>query len=144
MALTSFFGAAFFNGEFFLGAAEAVVTEQPAGRRRRPPVIYRLRVGNRKLAFDDVDTLIAFLNEEQRRQEARAEARAVRDARRIERIGAAEARPRPPLVRITTQQPEIRDYVRQLQERIDRIYWDALSKEAIEEEEEIVILASSL
>lgn len=126
-----------------------VVGDTPAGRpaRRRQRVVYRLFYKGKPLLFDDVESLLAFLQARELEAERTAERTAERDAIRIERVGRAAAAPRPPLVRLRSPVPEIGEFITALQEKIDALYWRKLQTRLVnelDEEEDVVILASIL
>lgn len=135
------------SGTLSGGAAVLAAAETPAGRKQRRPILYRVWVKGKAFVFDEIESLIAFLEREELRQEKRAQIRAERHATRIAKVGAAAVRQEPPRLAMRSEMPEIADYIAQLQSKIDRIYWARLGEalgEETDEEEDIAIIASML
>lgn len=137
----SFFGGAFFGGGFF--GARGGKGKHKGKKRER----WSVEVDGEFLVFDDLDALIAFLSKHEEQEVEATEIVAERDAKRIVLVGREKVRHAPPQVSIKSDVPEIKDYASDVQARVDRVYWKALSaalaREA-EEEEDIKYIARIL
>lgn len=136
----------------FQPKAEAEVTEPPvqedsgrgggAGFGRRPELVFTVTINGETFYFDSYEEALLALQKGEPFGEI--EERAERDAKRIVRLGRAKARPKPPAVKVTGP-IEFRSDLRELQRKIDRIYWRALAEavaQIAEEEEDILFIAS--
>lgn len=142
---TSFFGGAFFGGSFFQ-AESAVVSSPKGGRVRHKETRYALRVEDEWLSFASLEDLYEYLNEVVDRKEEQAEEKAQKVAGKILRLGKAPKKAQAPRIQVAKAPAEVVDYVAKLNQRIERIYKEAIQAElmALADEDDIEILLASL
>lgn len=124
--------------------APPVDIQTPAGRKRRQ--YYAINLKGENHVFTTIDALIAFVSRQEVAVERLARTRAKKDAQRILQVGS-RAQAQPPRIAMRSSVPEIRDYISELQRRIDKLYQNALLSELgaqAQEEEDIEIIASLL
>lgn len=92
--------------------------------------------------FPSLDALLFWMSSIEEKEEVKAEVKAERDAKRI--ISRGKVKREPPQVRIESQMVEVRDHIADMQAKITRVYWRALSAalaRQAEEDEDIKFIA---
>lgn len=139
---SNFFGGAFFGGGFF--GSEAA-TEAPKNRggltrkQRRQHGPLAVSINGKYQLFRDWDAVYAFLDSLTEREEKKAEAKAVQA---IKRTGKAK---KPPVVTVQQAPEEVRDYISDLNAKIERTFWRKVAEElAAREEDDLEAILLSL
>lgn len=133
------FDPALFDGAFF--DVQALSSASPRGGRVRKEVRYAAQIEGQWLSFASMEDLQEYLDGIQVEKLEVAEKRAEKAVQRILKVG--ESKTKPPQIKLAKASVEVREYVDQLNEQIERIYrkkiTEALAAQADEEDIEILL-----
>jgi hypothetical protein len=115
--------------------AAPVVGVVPAGRKRQRRWV--LDVEGRDLVFATVEALLAFLSARADGLVKVATVKGKSDAQRILQIGSSKVSIKPPRVPFAAAAPDVEDYIKQVEARVERAYSNALMAALAHDAEEI-------